>query len=724
MKKLLFLSLLFPLHLLAQENEENVDAQKIRSKNISIIRDKFGVPHIYANTDADAVYGLMYAQCEDNFAEIEMNYIRFLGRMSEVKGSSEIYNDLKMRLLLDSSEAMADYKKCSPYMKGLLDAFAEAVNYYLLTHPETTPVLLNTFEPWYPLMWTNGSIDPLNTAGIGTEQVEQFYSTDKNKSTGSIFKMNPTDEGTGSNSFAIAPALTENGAALLYINPHVSLHYRTEAQVYSKEGLNAYGAITWGQFFVYQGFNEKCGWMHTSSKADAADLYLEKVTQSGKNPTYLYNGAPRNFTKKKITINYVENGEMMEKTFTGYYSHHGPVLASSGNNWITLKSVNRSLNALMQSWEMTKAKNMTEFTKALNRATDNSDNITYADVDGNIAYWHGNFIPMRDRKYDWSKPVDGSILATEWKGTHSLDQLVRVSNPSTGFIMNCNSSPFNVSGSASPKKSQYPAYMAPDGENFRSLNASRYIENVKKFNLEKLINLGYDRSLPAFEIMIPAFINAFEKSGGAIDSIDYYLSGPVEVLRNWDFKVSNESVATALAVEWGEKLEPLINRINETDQVKRTLQFLSEVKSQDLVIPMIEVVKSFNERFYRWEMQWGELNRLQRLSPSYPEHNDANQSTAVPFVASTWGMLPAFKSRYFPGTSFRYGVHGNSFVCAVEFGKKIRAKSILDGGVSADANSPHFLDQAEMYGSGSFKEVLFYEEDVRKNAERIYSPGY
>lgn len=723
MKKALLL-LLLPLQLLAQGNEGNVDAQKKRSKDISIIRDKYGVPHIYANNDADAVFGLMYAQCEDNFRDIEMNYIRFLGRMSEVKGQSEIYNDLKMRLLLDSTEAIADYKKCTPYMKGILDAFAEGINYYLFTHPETSPVLLTKFEPWFPLMWTNGSIEPLNTAGITTEQIEQFYSTDKEKKISLVTPLNFSDEGTGSNSFAIAPSLTENGSALLYINPHVSLHYRTEAQVYSKEGLNAYGAITWGQFFVYQGFNDKCGWMHTSSKADAADLYIEKVTKSGKNWTYLYNGVQKNFTKKKISIYYVENGDLFEKIFTGFYSHHGPIVASNGNNWISLKSVNRSLGALLQSWEITKAKNLAEFTKALNHAADNSDNITYAGVDGKIAYWHGNFMPIRDKKYDWSKPVDGSLLATEWKGMHSLDQLVHVVNPSTGYIMNCNSSPFSVSGTSSPKKQQYPNYMAPDGENFRSLNASRIITHTPKFNLEKLIALGYDRTVPAFEIMIPAFISAYEKLGGSMDSLDYYLSGPMEVLRNWDFIVTNQSVATTLAIEWAEKLEPAINKIQEPDQIKRTRAFLANVKDVDLVDPMVEVIKSLNKRFYHWDVQWGDLNRLQRVGGGYPDHEDANQSIAVPFAASTWGMLPSFKSRYFPGTSLRYGVHGNSFVCAVEFGKMIKAKSLLDGGVSADPNSPHFMDQAEMYGSGSFKDVLFYEEDVRKNAERIYSPGF
>jgi acyl-homoserine lactone acylase PvdQ len=726
MRKLLIL-LFLPLKLWAQDEiiseEDRMEAVKISSR-VTIIRDNWGIPHIYGKKDADVVFGLMYAQCEDNFRAVELNYIKMLGRLSEVNGPSEIYQDLKMRLLIDSSEAIADYKSCSPYMKELLDAFAMGINYYLFKNEGiVTPLLINHFEPWFPLLWTNGSIDHINSGGIGIKQIAEFYS-DK-KFSAYVPATEPTLEHTGSNGFAISPSITENKAALLYINPHVSLHYRTEAHMVSEEGLNAYGAVTWGQFFVYQGFNDHCGWMHTSSKADAADLYLEKVAKAYDDWIYLYEGKQKKFRKKDIVISYLDGDQQKSHQFVGYFSDHGPVLSKKADKWVAVRAMNRSKEGLLQSWERIKAKNLTEFRKTLNYLANGTDNTTYADAEGNIAYWHGNYIPVRNTKFDWSLPVDGSVAETEWKGLHKTDQLISVLNPSVGYIQNCNSSPFSVSGLQSPKRDSFPSYMAPEGENFRSLNAKRLLEafSKKKLNLDRLINIGYDKTLSAFEVLIPALIQAYEVMADEVDSCRFYLEEPISMLKSWDYSVSESSIETALAVEWGNKIEPLINDYKDADQVKQINRFVTEYKQTELLRSMMDVIKSLNKRFYRWQVEWGEINRFQRTGYDNPSFQDANISYPIAFASATWGMLPSYSSNYFPGTDLRYGTHGNSFVCAVEFGKKIKAKALLDGGVSGDSNNKHFEDQAALYTKGKFRDVLFYKEDVSLMAEKTYHPG-
>lgn len=358
-----------------------------------------------------------------------------------------------------------------------------------------------------------------------------------------------------------------------------------------------------------------------------------------------------------------------------------------------------------------------------------SNNTVYADAEGNIAYWHGNFLPRRDPKYDWSKPVDGTIAATEWKGYHPVNESVHIYNPENGWLQNCNSTPFTAAGKYSPKKSDYAAYLAPDGENFRGLNAVRVLSEENKYTIDKVIKAGYDKRLTAFEILVPALVKAFEKNISYSDSLYAYLIGPVSVLKNWDYRSGENSIATTLAIEWGQKILPAIMRTTiiedeEADQVDKANYFATNAKANDLLQPLLATINDLEKKFGRWQIPLGEINRIQRISTDIENKFDDNKTSyPVGFVSSTWGQLPSYNSRVFPGTKKRYGYNGNSFIAAVEFGKNIKAKSLLAGGQSGDENSPHFFDQGEMYSKGIFKDVLFYKEDVMKKAERTYHPG-
>ena len=735
MKQLLTILFLIPVTAIAQPftPAETIQWTK-QAEQVTIVRDQWGIPHIYGKTDADAVFGLLYAQCEDDFKRVEVNYIEKLGRLSEINGERDLYNDLLIRLLIDSADAVADYNKSEPWLKKLLDAYAAGINYYLFKNPQVKPQLLNRFEPWYPLLWTDGSIGAINTAGISTNELRNFYgdtpatATIAQQNLPNFIPLQPDAElQTGSNGFAIAPSLTASGNAILYINPHVTFYFRPEVAVQSEEGLHVYGAVTWGQFFIYQGFNEHCGWMHTSSDVDVADLYEEQIIKRPHGLFYVYNNKRRRVKMKNITIHFKKGNSSQPRTFKTYYTHHGPVMASRNGKWISLRSNNRSMTSLIQSWKRTKANGLEDYKKVMDLRANTSNNTVFADASGNIAYWHGNFIPVRDTQYNWSGPLDGTISATEWKGLHPVSETVHIYNPSNGWIQNCNSTPFTAAGSQSPRRSNYPSYMAPDGENFRGINAVRVLSREKQFDLDKVISAGYDRYLSAFAVLVPAVIKAFETVRPS-DTLYAVLKEPVDELKNWDFHVAENSIATTLAVEWAQRLNATIQRVyidaGEADQVEKTTTFAKVTRPDALLQPLAATVRQLQSKFGTWKKPWGELNRFQRLTGELNESfNDSLPSIAVPYASALWGMLPSYNSRYFAGTSKRYGVSGNSFICAVEFGKRVAAKSLLAGGVSGDPSSRHFTDQAEMYAKGMFKEVLFYKEDVMKHAVRSYHPG-
>ena len=723
MKKLIVLFLL-PVQLLSQSfSKEEVARWEKQAKNVTIIRDNWGIPHIYGKSDADAVFGLLYAQCEDDFKRVEMNYVEKLGRLAEVKGENSLYDDLLIRLVIDSADAVKDYNNAPAWLKKLCVAFADGINFYLYKNPNTKTALLNRFKPWYPLLWTDGSIGAINTAGITVGNLKAFYS-----GTDAPVSLNEKAEEelpTGSNGFAFSPKITESGNAILYINPHVTFYFRPEVHMVSEEGLNAYGAVTWGQFFVYQGFNEHCGWMHTSSAVDAADAYNEKLANKNGKWYYLYNGSQKKVITKKITIAYkTAAGLQQTKAFTGLFTHHGPIMDKGKDQYYSVRADNRIMNGLIQCWQRIKATSFEDFKKTLDLKGNISNNTVYADAEGNIAYWHGNRVPKRDPKYDWGKAVDGSTPATEWSGYHNISETVHSINPSNGWLQNCNSTPFTVAGNNSPKKENYPAYMAPDDENFRGINAVRVLSEQNKYDIDKVIRAGYDTRISAFEILVPALISSFEKTVHGNDSLYGKLTEAISILRSWDFRCGEESTATALAVEWGQKISLSITRSTGDDQVSRAKYFAANAKPEELLLPLLATINDLKARFGNWQIPWGEINRFQRISSDIDNRFDDNKpSIPVGFVASTWGMLPSFVSRTYPGTKKRYGYNGNSFVCAVEFGKKIKAKSLLTGGESGNENSKHFFDQGLLYSKGEFKDVLFYKEDVMKHAEKTYHPG-
>ncbi|MFN3164844.1 MAG: penicillin acylase family protein, partial [Pseudohongiellaceae bacterium] len=350
------------------DSEELVRWEETASR-VTIQRDRWGIPHINGETDADTVFGTVYAQAEDDFYRLETNYINAMGRLAEAEGEQELFRDLRMKLFIEPTDIQAQYEASPPWLQELMVAFADGLNYFLHTHPEIEPRVIDRFEPWMALTFTEGSIGG-DIERVNLQELQAFY--DERNMVAQAEAI-ADGEPRGSNGFAIAPQNSATGNALLLINPHTSFFFRSELHMISEEGLNAYGAVTWGQFFVYQGFNENTGWMHTSSRADAIDEYLLDVTRREDGYYYRYGEGERRLQERLITLPYRDGEVMRTREITAFFSHHGPVIREQDGQWVAIKLMQEPIRALTQSYTRTKANNYAEFNASMELLTNSSN---------------------------------------------------------------------------------------------------------------------------------------------------------------------------------------------------------------------------------------------------------------------------------------------------------------------------------------------------------------
>lgn len=704
-----------------QAADSEVGGWEWQAGQVTITRDDWGIPHIHGKTDADAVFGLMYAQAEDDFNRVEMNYLTAMGRVAEAEGETAVYRDLRMKLFIDPDSIKAQYEASPAWLKTLMNAYADGLNYYLHTHPQVTPKVIKRFEPWMALTFSEGSIGG-DIERVSIPNLRAFYGNEP----GSPTPAGPSSsdgEPSGSNGFAIAPSNTTGGHALLLINPHTSFFFRAEVQVTSDEGLNAYGAVTWGQFFVYQGFNERAGWMHTSSGVDNIDEYLETVVKKDDGYYYRYGAAERPVVATSIVVPFKSDSGIQRKSFTVYRTHHGPIVRKVDGKWVSVRLMQEPVKALTQSYSRTKATNYQSFRETMDLHTNSSNNTIFADAEGNIAYFHANFIPRRDNRFDWTRPVDGSDSTTEWQGLYSVEESPHVLNPRSGWLYNTNNSPWSAAGAHSPKQADYPPYVESGRENARGIHAIRVLQDRKDFTLESLIDAAYDSYLTAFEESLPALLKAYDQipSGNPLKA---KLSEPIALLKTWDLRWSVASVPTSLAVFWADTLQQQIAAAATRARMTAHEYAITKATSQQRLEALAAASDKLAADFGSWKTPWGEINRFQRLTGDIVQpFNDSGPSIPVGFTSARWGSLASFGARSYPGTKKMYGTSGNSFVAVVEFGDSVRAKAVTAGGESGDPSSPHFNDQAERYSKGALREVYFYPSQLKGHIKREYRPG-
>jgi acyl-homoserine-lactone acylase len=628
-----------------------------------------------------------------------------------------------MKLFIDPIALKTTYATSPAWLKSLMSAWADGLNFYLWTHPGVRPRVIRHFEPWMALSFSEGSIGG-DIERVSIPELEAFYG----HGPAALARADPEPRGfiepTGSNGIAIAPANTVGGHALLLINPHTSFYFRSEAQVTSDEGLNVYGASTWGQFFVYQGFNARAGWMHTSSGVDAVDEFAETIVKQDGRLFYRYGDRLRPVTVLAITVPYrLAGGGMAAKTFTVYRTHHGPIVRAANGRWISIALMNTPVAALEQSYLRTKASDYASFRKVAELRANSSNNTIFADAKGEIAYMHPGFIPRRNDRFDYTRPVDGADPSTDWQGLHPLEEAPHLLNPATGWIFNTNDWPYAAAGPDSPRKADYPKYMDTAGENPRGVHATRLLTGRKDFTLEGLMAAAYDPYLPAFARLIPTLTAAYDRAAPG-DPLKVALADQVTLLRGWDDRWAADSVATSLAVFWGEALWNVATADADDEAMSVYDRMATRMSDQQRLQALATASGRLRADFGSWRTPWGDINRFQRIDDAILQHfSDAGPSIPVPFTSSQWGSLASFGARRYDGSKRLYGTKGNSFVAVVEFGDKVRALAVTAGGESGDPASRHFDDQADRYSQGRLREVYFYPSQLEGHIERRYHPG-
>ncbi|MGH9476999.1 MAG: penicillin acylase family protein [Terriglobales bacterium] len=695
---------------------------------VTIVRDDWGIAHIHGATDAEAVFGMEYAQAEDDFNRVETNYINALGELAEAEGPAQIWRDLRMKLFIDPAVMRQKYAASPAWLQQLMDAFADGLNYYLYTHPNVHPRVIHRFEPWMALAFSEGSIGgDIERASLTS--IQRFYGPQPggiDPGPPQVAEAYLPPHPGGSNGIAIGPKNTLDHHAILVINPHTSFYFRSELQMSSDQGLDAYGAVTWGQFSVYQGFNTRIGWMHTSSGVNNIDFYLETVSQRGAQHVYKYGSQELPVRQRVIEIPYKTASGMEVRRFTGYWTQHGPVIGEVNGKWETIRLMQRPMRALEQDFLRTKALNYQQFSKTMQLHTNSSNNTIYADADGHIAYFHSDFIPRRDPHFDWNQPVDGSNPATDWHGLLTLAESPHLLDPGTGWLFNSNNWPWSAAGPDSPKRADYPAYVDRGRfESMRGLHAVRVLSGVHDATIASVIKtVAFDSFQPWFARTIPTLLKDYDALP-ASDALQARLAGPIAALRNWDYRWGVDSVPTTLAVYWGREMYRLTGRQARARAEDDSTYVRDTAPPRQLLQGLAAAVDTLDRNWKTWKTPWGKINVFQRLDDSinHPRFDDSLPATPVMFTTATWGSLASYAPCRGLTTKRIYGCSGNSFVAVIEFGPRVSARAVTAGGESGHPGSKHFKDEAGRYASGNLRTVYFYPGQLKGHTEASYHPG-
>lgn len=701
-----------------------------QTAQVTIHRDEWGVAHIFGPTDASVVFGAAYAQAEDNWWQVEDNFVRAIGRGAELYGEEALLDDYLSRGLEISRLSIEEYERAPEPLRRLYDAYAAGFNHFLETHPETERRVLERVEPWHTLALIRFKYhhnEFLGYAGLQSNQSRRALARASlaatGQSEGGPWRSTSTlpslawppellspngSRALGSNEWAVAGSRTSSGYPMLLINPHVSffgLSTYNEVHLHSDEGLVFSGLSRFGFMLPYMGNNAHLGWAYTDNYGDHGDLYLEEIDSDA--ATYRYGDSWRDLTSWTETINVRTANGVESRDFHFSKTHHGPILGLTDDGRpLAVRLAKLEEGGWFEQWYgMMRASSLEEWRASVSLLNVSYMNTMYADRDGNILYVYSHTIPRRSLAYDWSRPVDGTDPGTEWQGYHPLDDLPQFLNPSSGYLQNTNSDPFMATEGIEVGQEDFPVYMlGGETDNRRARNSRRVLRELNDLNLDDFTRAVLNTRLIAADEWLGDLFGAFEEIERGDPARAAALAGPIAALRGWDREAAKASVPTTLFVLWTETVNP--------DRVRQTDRWLAA---------LAQVVERLESDWGTWEVPWGEINRIQR--PDAAGHlpfDDALPSLPVAGAPGWLGSVFTFHARRVEGGKRYYGQHGNSFVKVVEFAPTVRARAIFVFGQSGDPASPHYFDQAELYSASLLKPAWFSWEEVEAHAERTY----
>lgn len=700
---------------------------------VTITRDSWGVPHIEARTDAGVVFGMAYAQAEDNFWQIEEDYINALGRAASVYGPAGLDNDLVRAAFEVERHAREEYEREPAERRAMWEAYADGLNYYLATHDDVRPRAIRHFEAWFPFalvrnVWATSIVNGVQVRDVIAVPVDaddaDSDTAPETPSAGDADNDLPTwrspdpaflsgrlpDE---SNAWAVAPSRTRDGAALLFLNPHVNFFgngQRWEMHIRSGSGWHFAGFAVLGMPVPHSGHNDVLGWTHTSTAADAADAWIESFDNDTDPLAYRHGPDWLRAIEFEQDIAVRTERGTQKRRYRFLRTHRGPVVALPDGRRASVRIARFEDGGAIQQWlEMSRAGSFDAFREALAASALPGSNTMYADRDGNIYYVHGNAVPRRDPAIDWTLPVDGSDPRTEWDGYHSPDELPHVLNPASGWIQNTNSSPWSATGGDdNPDPAGYAAYMAREPDNARARISRRLLDRSEPWTFSQWQAAAFSTYVLEAEEAIPRIADEWERLGASDPDRARRLDASIETLRDWDRTSRVGSPAMTVFTAWSSHIAAEAATPEPWPNV-RALE---------------HAVADLTRTWGTPNIAWGQVNRLQRVHTSGTAAFDtAAPSLPVPGGPGSLGMIFDFETRPGPGGRQYYGVRGHSWVGVIEFGPRIRTRTIVTFGQSADPVSPHWFDQAQLYARGEMKTLWFTPEEVESAIAIRYSPG-
>jgi acyl-homoserine-lactone acylase len=670
---------------------------------VTIYRDTYGVPHVFGKTDAATAFGFGYAQAEDNFARLEDNFIRAVGRRAEVDGEGAVFEDRLNRVLEIPRLAQAELSRLDPKMRALVEGFVAGINHWMAKNPGAGRGFFSRMEPWYPLAFIrynyfqNGFV---YASGIRRGEFTMATNAPTDQEEDELRRAN------GSNGWVVNPSRSASGHALLFINPHLPFFgpgQVYEGHVQSDEGWNFTGYTRFGFPLPYVGHNESVGWVSTDNAADMSDLYLETFDDPARPLSYRYGDGHREAVEWRDSIRVKTANGVETRTLTLRKTHHGPIIGARGSHPLAVRMAKLDADGWIGEWyAMTRARNLKEFRAAMRPMNMLFGNAMYADRDGNTFYVYNGAVPRRDPSFDWTEPVEGSDPRTEWQGWHGFDELPQLTNPPSGWMQNCNGTPFLLTDRGNPLSSDYPKYMVQEEDTRRSMISRHLLAAKTKWTFAEWERAAFDTRVFWADSTLPALFKAWDGLASS-DPRRVRLDSAVQELRGWDRRSSTTSTATTLFVALRERLE--------------------RNPAPEPLAALDSAVASLTRTFGSWRTPFGETSRLQRWNDLGGSASDSAPSVPVPGVSGSDGAVFTFTAVNFRNAKRRYGVHGGSYISVVEFGPKVNAKTLHVFGASGNPASPHYFDQAPLYARGEFKPGWFTLEEIKANLERAYQPG-
>jgi len=667
--------------------------------DVNIYRDTWGVPHIFGEKDRDTAYGLAYAHAEDDFKTIQDILLSLRGKLATVYGKDGAPNDYIVQLLRIWEVVESHYEyDLAKNVRSICESYADGLNHYAVLHPNEVvrglfPVsgkdIVAGFVHRTPLMF---GLDRVLEKLTSSEKPDFAFDY-------KTIKSGPFDQALlGSNVVAVAPSRSADGYTRIAINSHqpwtgpVAWY---EAHLHSEEGWNMNGGLFPGSPVIFVGHNENIGWSHTVNSPDLIDVYELEIHPEDKNRYYIHGSWEElEVREARITVKLWGPFKWTIKRET-LWSVQGPVIRNPHGTYAVRFSGYGEIRQVEQWFRMNKSRNLEDFGEAMSMLALPMFNTIYADKNGNLYYVYNALLPIRGSgNYDWKGIVPGNTAYTMWREYFPFDELPQVVNPESGFLQNCNSTPFlATNGNDNPDKSFYPQNLGIElFQTNRALRVHETFGSDKSITQEEFYQYKFDTKYSRQSVMA---VN-LKKFLTEASSKDPDINKALELLRNWDLDTDSSSTATHLAIR---AIRPQFNPAKY------------EYDAEKIMDRLKKAVSWLNENFGRLDVKWGDIQRLQRGKTDL----------------SLSGGPDILRAVYSKEKDDKYvGIAGDCFYEIVEWDSdgNVSAKSIHQFGTATqDTSSIHYDDQAQLFARHQMKPVWMKLEDIKLNLERSYRPG-